>query len=179
MIHLSNRNKIIKSVAFNTNNEDEAKMVKAIRRRNFSGYVKKLIWADLQTKEEAKRLASQGLSPTPSTSNQTSSYREEPSSSHAQSHTHHQESSSIRNTSEKSTSVDNPTHNFSPDSHTYDNNHISYGHKANTDYTQAPPTYPSAPYTPEAPQDRREAAREELARFRRQNMGGPTLYPRR
>lgn len=43
-------NKVIKSVSFNVNNPDEYRMLKAVKRRNFSGYVKKLIAADLDAK---------------------------------------------------------------------------------------------------------------------------------
>lgn len=47
-------NKVIKSVSFNVMNEDDAMMLKAISRRNFSGYVKKLILADIKQKAEQK-----------------------------------------------------------------------------------------------------------------------------
>lgn len=40
-------NKIVKSVGFNVSNPDEYQMLKYVKRRNFSGYVKKLIAADL------------------------------------------------------------------------------------------------------------------------------------
>lgn len=40
-------NKVIKSVSFNVTNPEEFQMLKAVKRRNFSGYVKKLIAADL------------------------------------------------------------------------------------------------------------------------------------
>lgn len=43
--------KVVKSVSFNPANPEEARMIKAIKRRNFSGYVKKLIAADLDAKK--------------------------------------------------------------------------------------------------------------------------------
>ncbi len=45
------KNKVIKSVSFNKTNEKDERVLKAISRRNFSGYVKKLILADLDAKE--------------------------------------------------------------------------------------------------------------------------------
>jgi hypothetical protein len=47
-------NKVIKSVSFNENNPDDAVMLKAIKRRNFSGYVKSLIMEDIKAREAAK-----------------------------------------------------------------------------------------------------------------------------
>ncbi|MBO0602766.1 hypothetical protein I2483_13945 [Sporosarcina sp. E16_3] len=44
-------NKVIKSVSFNETNPLDALMLKAIKRRNFSGYVKRLIAADIKAKE--------------------------------------------------------------------------------------------------------------------------------
>lgn len=44
---MSSKNKVIKSVGFNKTNQDDAMILKAINRRNFSGYVKKLILADI------------------------------------------------------------------------------------------------------------------------------------
>ncbi|NMH68630.1 hypothetical protein HF072_07525 [Bacillus sp. RO3] len=43
-------NKIIKSVSFNVTNEDDKKMLKHLKKRNFSGYVKKLIMRDIELK---------------------------------------------------------------------------------------------------------------------------------
>jgi hypothetical protein len=43
-------NKVIKPVSFNITKTDDAAMLKHIARKNFSGYVKKLILADLQSK---------------------------------------------------------------------------------------------------------------------------------
>ena len=43
-------NKLVKSVSFNVTNETDALILKAIKRRkNFSGYVKKLLLADIQS----------------------------------------------------------------------------------------------------------------------------------
>lgn len=47
-------NKVIKSVSFNVTNKEDEIMLKAIKKRNFSGYVKKLIMADLDAKRVAK-----------------------------------------------------------------------------------------------------------------------------
>jgi hypothetical protein len=48
------KNKIIKSVSFNITNPKDEKILKAIKRRNFSGYVKKLIMADIEAREREK-----------------------------------------------------------------------------------------------------------------------------
>ena len=48
-------NKVIKSVSFNKQNEDDKKMLKHFGRRNFSGYVKKLIMEDMNRKEAEKK----------------------------------------------------------------------------------------------------------------------------
>lgn len=45
-------NKIIKSVSFNVTNEDDKKMLKHLKKRNFSGYVKKLIMREIELKGE-------------------------------------------------------------------------------------------------------------------------------
>lgn len=52
-------NKRTKSVSFNLGNEDEKLLYKFISRRNFSGYVKKLITADLEKRLKKKREESQ------------------------------------------------------------------------------------------------------------------------
>jgi exopolyphosphatase/pppGpp-phosphohydrolase len=44
-------NKIIKSISFNVTNAEDLIMLKAIKKRNFSGYVKKLIMADLNIRK--------------------------------------------------------------------------------------------------------------------------------
>ena len=54
--------KTIKSVSFNDKNEEDIKMLKHIARRNFSGYVKKLIMADIKLKEQ-KKAAEQNKNP--------------------------------------------------------------------------------------------------------------------
>jgi hypothetical protein len=47
-------NKVIKPVSFNITKPDDVKMLEHVKRRNFSGYVKKLIWADIKSREENK-----------------------------------------------------------------------------------------------------------------------------
>lgn len=47
-------NKVIKPVSFNITKPDDAKMLEHLKRRNFSGYVKKLIWQDIKAQEEKK-----------------------------------------------------------------------------------------------------------------------------
>ena len=46
--------KTVKSVSFNDKNEKDKQMLKHISRRNFSGYVKKLIEQDIKTREDKK-----------------------------------------------------------------------------------------------------------------------------
>lgn len=48
-------NKVIKSVSFNIANADDETILKAIKRRNFSGYVKALILQDLALKNAGER----------------------------------------------------------------------------------------------------------------------------
>ncbi|WP_191556625.1 hypothetical protein [Metabacillus idriensis] len=48
------KTKFPKSVSFNTKNEDDQKILKHVSRRNFSGYVKKLILEDIKKKEVEK-----------------------------------------------------------------------------------------------------------------------------
>jgi hypothetical protein len=45
-------NKIIKSVSFNVTNEDDNRMLKHLKKRNFSGYVKKLIMREIELNGE-------------------------------------------------------------------------------------------------------------------------------
>jgi len=52
-------NKFTKSVSFNITNKDDEIMLKALKRRNFSGYVKKLIMADIQAKQLAKEVVAE------------------------------------------------------------------------------------------------------------------------
>lgn len=47
-------NKVIKSVSLNKTVAEDQLILDRIKRRNFSGYVKKLILADIQVKREAK-----------------------------------------------------------------------------------------------------------------------------
>jgi hypothetical protein len=46
------KNKVIKSVAFNANNEDDTKILEAVKDKNFSAYVKELILADLNAAKD-------------------------------------------------------------------------------------------------------------------------------
>jgi hypothetical protein len=48
-------NKVIKPVSFNITKADDSIMLDHVKRRNFSGYVKKLILADIKAKEELKQ----------------------------------------------------------------------------------------------------------------------------
>lgn len=48
------QNKVVKPVAFNITKPDDVKMLEFLKRRNFSGYVKKLIWQDIKKQEEKK-----------------------------------------------------------------------------------------------------------------------------
>lgn len=46
------KNNVIKSVSFSETNPDDRKMLKYIKRRNFSGYMKKLLMADIEAREQ-------------------------------------------------------------------------------------------------------------------------------
>jgi hypothetical protein len=48
------QNKVVKPVSFNITKPDDAKMLDHIKRRNFSGYVKNLIWQDIKSRDEKK-----------------------------------------------------------------------------------------------------------------------------
>jgi hypothetical protein len=50
-----NKTKVIKSVGLNTKNEEDKKILKHVSKRNFSGYVKKLILQDIMNKQEKKQ----------------------------------------------------------------------------------------------------------------------------
>lgn len=52
-------NKVIKSVSFNKNKPEDVRLLKAISRRNFSGFVKKLILAHLEEKGREKPTVSE------------------------------------------------------------------------------------------------------------------------
>lgn len=47
-------NRFAKSVSFNSANDEDNKILKHIKKRNFSGYVKKLILEDIKRKELRK-----------------------------------------------------------------------------------------------------------------------------
>jgi hypothetical protein len=47
--------KFAKSVSFNEKNETDLAILKHVARRNFSGYVKKLITEDMKRKEDKKK----------------------------------------------------------------------------------------------------------------------------
>jgi len=51
---MSEKNRFSKPVAFNKKNEEDQKILKHVSRRNFSGYVKKLILEDIKRKEREK-----------------------------------------------------------------------------------------------------------------------------
>ena len=51
-------NKVIKPVAFNAVKDKD--MINHLKRRNFSGYVKKLIAADMKTKATSKDMSQSG-----------------------------------------------------------------------------------------------------------------------
>lgn len=46
------KHKFSKPVAFNLKNEKDVQILEHVKRRNFSGYVKKLILADIEVKKE-------------------------------------------------------------------------------------------------------------------------------
>lgn len=48
-------NKVIKPVSFNKTKEEDRKMLKHLEKRNFSGYVKKLVLADMKNNREVKK----------------------------------------------------------------------------------------------------------------------------
>lgn len=50
----NNKNRFSKSIAFNSKNEVDQQILKHVKRRNFSGYVKKLILADMKKLEERR-----------------------------------------------------------------------------------------------------------------------------
>ena len=50
-------NKVIKPVSFNKTKDDDKKMLKHLSKRNFSGYVKRLILADIEKREQEKKAA--------------------------------------------------------------------------------------------------------------------------
>lgn len=52
---MENKNRFSKSIAFNKTNEIDKQILNHVKRRNFSGYVKKLILADMKKKSEERR----------------------------------------------------------------------------------------------------------------------------
>jgi hypothetical protein len=50
------KNKVIKSVSFNINNEQDFKILEHIGDANFSGYVKELILGDMQKRNQGLRI---------------------------------------------------------------------------------------------------------------------------
>jgi hypothetical protein len=51
---MAEKNRFSKPVAFNRTNEIDQMILKHVKRRNFSGYVKKLILQDIKAKEQSK-----------------------------------------------------------------------------------------------------------------------------
>jgi hypothetical protein len=51
---MSEKNRFNKPVAFNKKNADDQLILKHVSRRNFSGYVKKLILADIESRKGLK-----------------------------------------------------------------------------------------------------------------------------
>lgn len=51
---MAEKNRFSKPVAFNNKNEVDQKILKHVKKRNFSGYVKKLILEDIKAKERSK-----------------------------------------------------------------------------------------------------------------------------
>lgn len=50
------KNKVIKSVSFNSNSEKDREFLQHIEKVNFSGYVKDLIQADLQRRKDDRKI---------------------------------------------------------------------------------------------------------------------------
>lgn len=59
--------KAIKSVSFNDANPKDAAMMKSFKRKNFSGYVKSLIWEDLKNsgKDPVSGQSAESFNPVP------------------------------------------------------------------------------------------------------------------
>jgi hypothetical protein len=51
---MADKNRFSKPVAFNNKNETDQTILKHVSRRNFSGYVKKLILADIESRKGQK-----------------------------------------------------------------------------------------------------------------------------
>lgn len=52
---MAEKNRFSKPVAFNNKNESDQKILKHVKKKNFSGYVKKLILKDIQAKETSNQ----------------------------------------------------------------------------------------------------------------------------
>ena len=52
---MAEKNRFSKPVAFNNKNESDQKILKYVKKKNFSGYVKKLILEDIKRKELQKQ----------------------------------------------------------------------------------------------------------------------------
>ncbi|MED2932776.1 hypothetical protein P4308_11720 [Bacillus wiedmannii] len=63
--------KFSKPVAFNEKNEKDRLMLQHVKRRNFSGYVKKLIWEDMSLVEVEKEHTNQSEQPKTETTGMT------------------------------------------------------------------------------------------------------------
>lgn len=50
------KNKVVKPVSFNVTRQQDVKMLEYLDAKNFSGYVKELILADMQKKEAALKI---------------------------------------------------------------------------------------------------------------------------
>jgi hypothetical protein len=50
------KNKDIRSVSFNKTKENDMKMLEHLEGKNFSGYVKELIWEEIKKKESSLRI---------------------------------------------------------------------------------------------------------------------------
>jgi hypothetical protein len=50
------KNKDIMSVSFNKTKENDMKMLEHLEGKNFSGYVKELIWEEIKKKESSLRI---------------------------------------------------------------------------------------------------------------------------
>lgn len=51
---MDSKNRFSKSIAFNKTNKIDNQILNYVKRRNFSGYVKKLILADMKKSEERR-----------------------------------------------------------------------------------------------------------------------------
>jgi hypothetical protein len=56
VVLLMDNNKVVKSVAFNKANDQDKECLEHIEKANFSGYVKDLIFADIQKRKEGRKI---------------------------------------------------------------------------------------------------------------------------